>query len=119
MESDRKSILKEGYMKIFALSILLLIVGIILVAIGSIWSIIIDEKIDTPWESEAYGDTMMIFATLTTLFLQLGFVIFSFSTFMGALVDKTLSGEVRRGMLFASGFGILALSLMTISIIVI
>ena len=97
-------------MKIFALSIILLIVGIIIASIGRIYSINVD--IDTSEEYENYIKTMGTIFTLTGLTLQLGIVLFSLSTFMGAAVDKTLSGEVRRGMVFASSMAIIGLVLL-------
>lgn len=111
-ESDRESVFEKNYMKIFALSIILLIVGIIIVSIGRIYSINVD--IDTSEEYENYIKTMASISTLTGLTLQLGIVLFSLSTFMGAAVDKTLSGEVRRGMVFASSMAIIALVLLMI-----
>jgi len=109
-ESDRESVFKKNYMKIFALSIILLIVGIIIASIGRIYSINVD--IDTSEEYENYIKTMGTIFTLTGLTLQLGIVLFSLSTFMGAAVDKTLSGEVRRGMVFASSMAIIGLVLL-------
>ena len=44
MESNRESILKKGYMKVFALSIFLLITGIIIISIGNLLATFADPK---------------------------------------------------------------------------
>lgn len=58
---------------------------------------------------EDYQDLMSRLASLATLFQNIGILLFTFSAFMGAVVDGTLSNEVRRGLIIASGVGILAL----------
>jgi len=103
-------------MKIFALAILLLIVGIILISVGRL--IITFADPDTQAEVEDLIRTVNIVSTLSMLSLQIGMVLFSFSIFVGALMDKSLSGEVRRGMVLASAIGILGLSIMMITVIV-
>ncbi|MHA2282488.1 MAG: hypothetical protein ACXAC5_16720 [Promethearchaeota archaeon] len=70
----------------------------------------------TQLEYEVMLRTISGFSTFSQLFLQLGMVLFSLSTFLGAVRDKTLSGEVRKGMAAASAIGILALGIILITI---
>ena len=116
MESDRESILKKQYMKVFVLSILLLITGIIVMSVANILYIFAEPK--TEGEYDALYRWLNSLSTVRALCLQLGLVLFTLSILMGALVDKTLSEGVRRGMVLASAFGILALGISFITIIV-
>ncbi|MHA2009216.1 MAG: hypothetical protein ACW980_18025 [Promethearchaeota archaeon] len=111
-EIDRESIFEKKYMKIFRLGILLLIIGIILTSISSLYSTFSDA--DTMEEYETLLRTLGAISTFTRLTLQLGMVLFSLSTFMGAIIEKTLSDQVRRGMVFASSMAIIGLVLITI-----
>ena len=111
-ELDRKPLFKKGYMKIFILAVLLLILGTILTSVANL--IITFADTDTPAEIEAFIKTYNTVSAISILSIQVGIVFFSLSTFVGALVDKTLSEEVRRGMVLVSGFGILALGIMMI-----
>ncbi|MFX1365004.1 MAG: hypothetical protein ACFFCE_15750 [Promethearchaeota archaeon] len=100
---------KKNYVKLFTISMLLVIVGIILVTISSL--------VEPPTDFEEYEDYYRILRYLTAFtrfFTQLGIIMFCLSTFLGAMSDRDLSGEVRRGMVFASGMGILALALLMI-----
>lgn len=108
MESFRASVLEKKYMKFFALAIILLSAGIILIAVGNLYNLYADPS--TPEEIE-FLYTLPI---LTTLFLQLGLVMFCFSAFWGAVSDTTLSEEVRRGMVFSASIAIIALALLMI-----
>ncbi|MHA2215991.1 MAG: hypothetical protein ACXACY_08650 [Candidatus Hodarchaeales archaeon] len=65
-------------------------------------------------EYETLLRTLGAISTFTRLTLQLGMVLFSLSTFMGAIIEKTLSDQVRRGMVFASSMAIIGLVLITI-----
>ncbi|MCK4382194.1 MAG: hypothetical protein KAW66_02770 [Candidatus Lokiarchaeota archaeon] len=97
------------------MSIVLLILGIIIRGIADLSLVLTDYS-----TQEAYALLMKKSGTLTTLatlFLQLGMVIFSLSTFLGAVRDTTLSVEVRKGMAAASAIGILALGIMMITIV--
>lgn len=113
-ELDRIPLFKKGYMKIFILAVFLLILGIILTSVANLNIIFAD--LDTQAEYEAFIKMFSTISTLSILSIQVGIVFFSLSTFVGALVDKTLSEEVRRGMVLVSGFGILALGIMMITI---
>jgi hypothetical protein len=109
MESNRGSILEKNYMKAFALGIIFLVVGVILMSTRTLYIRFADP--DTPSEIEAYYDMMYILAALSSLFLQLGMVMFSLSAFWGGVVDRALSEEVRRGLVLAASLAIVSLAL--------
>ena len=113
-EPNRKSTFEKGYMKAFISSIVLLILGIIIMSIANFIAVLADPS--TPEMYEFVMRTIAAFATFSRLFLQLGMVIFTLSTFLGAVRDTTVSGEVRKGMAAASAIGILALGIMMITI---
>lgn len=115
-EPIRKSILEKKYLIIFSGSIFLLIFGILLLSIGNLITTFADPE--DSHEAEVLARVIMAFNIFARLFLQLGMVLFSLSTFLGAVRDKTLSGEVRRGMAAASAIGILALGILLISIVI-
>ena len=79
--------------------------------------IVIFADPQTPQMAEDYLKIIYSLNAFAKLFLQLGMVIFSLSTFLGAVRDTTLSGEVRKGMAAASALGILALGIMMITIV--
>ena len=114
-EPNRKTTFEKGYMKVFTSSIVLLILGIILLSIGNLIITFADPQ--TPQMAEDYLRTISALNVFANLFLQLGMVIFSLSTFLGAVRDTTLSVEVRKGMAAASAIGILALGIMMITIV--
>ena len=95
-EAFRKFWSEKDYLKIFVVSILLLIVGIILIFATNIYITYTD--LSTRSEVRNYRSLV----TFTQLFLQLGMILFAVSTFLGGLRDDTLSPEVRKGMIFAS-----------------
>jgi len=115
-EPNRKSTFEKGYMKVFTSSIVFLILGIILLSIGNLIITFADPQ--TPQMAEDYLKTISALNVFANLFLQLGMVIFSLSTFLGAVRDTTLSGDVRKGMAAASAIGILALGIMMMSIVI-
>lgn len=112
MESFRESILEKKYMKIFTLAMILLVVGIILIGVGNLYNIYADPS--TPEEAEFTIKFLYTLSILSTLLLQLGLVLFCFSAFWGAVVDRTLSEEVRRGMVFSASIAIIALAILMI-----
>ncbi len=114
-EPNSRSTFEKNYMKAFISSIVLLIFGIILLSISSLIVIFADPQ--TPQMAEDYLKIIYSLNAFAKLFLQLGMVIFSLSTFLGAVRDTTLSGEVRKGMAAASALGILALGIMMITIV--
>jgi hypothetical protein len=115
-EPNRKTTFEKGYMKVFTSSIVFLILGIILLSIGNLIITFADPQ--TQQMAEDYLRTISALNVFANLFLQLGMVIFSLSTFLGAVRDTTLSGDVRKGMAAASAIGILALGIMMISIVI-
>jgi hypothetical protein len=115
-EPNRKTTFEKGYMKVFTSSIVFLILGIILLSIGNLIITFADPQ--TQQMAEDYLRTISALNVFANLFLQLGMVIFSLSTFLGAVRDTTLSGDVRKGMAAASAIGILALGIMMMSIVI-
>ena len=111
-ESFRESIFEKKYMKIFVLAIFLLIVGIILISVRNLYSTYADP--DSPKELEVFFKTRDTLSILSELFLPLGMVLFSLSAFWGGVVDKTLSEEVRRGLVFAASLAIIALAIVMV-----
>ena len=98
-EAFRKFWSEKDYLKIFVVSILLLIVGIILSFARNMYITYADPD---PGEMDDYIRNLNSLATFTALFFQLGMILFVVSTFLGGLRDDTLSPEVRKGMIFAS-----------------
>lgn len=98
-EAFRRFWSEKDYLKVFVVSILLLIVGIILIFATNLYITYADPD---PGELEDYYRTLNSLATFTALFFQLGMILFTVSTFLGGLRDETLSAEVRKGMIFAS-----------------
>ena len=115
-EPNRKSTFEKGYMKTFISSIVLLILGIIIMGIGNLLLALADPQ--SYAAAEFVARTILTLSTGSKLFLQLGMVIFTLSTFLGAVRDTTVSGEVRKGMAAASAIGILALGIMMGTIVV-
>ena len=102
-------------MKVFSFSIVLLILGIIIASMSSLIVVFAD-----PQSSQEAQDLLKLIAVVgavSTIFLQLGMVVFSLSTFLGAVRGETPSGDVRKGMAAASAIGILALGIMMITIV--
>lgn len=112
MESFRGSMLEKSYLKIFALAIFLIILGIIIITVGNLYTTFVE--IDTPDEYDDYLKTIGTLGSLSGLTLQLGMVLFSLSAFWGGVVDKTLSEEVRRGLVFAASMAIIALAVVMV-----
>jgi len=110
-EAFRKFWSEKDYLKIFVVSILLLIVGIILIFATSMYNIYADPS--TPRER----DDLASLRTFTQLFLQLGMILFAVSTFLGGLRDDTLSPEVRKGMIFASSVAMVGFVVVMVLII--
>ncbi|MHA2392625.1 MAG: hypothetical protein ACXAEX_11835 [Promethearchaeota archaeon] len=104
-ESSPKSNLKKGYVKVFLVFLILIIIGFI---IRSVATYIPEVDFGDPG-FEAYQYLMTILGTSAVLLQNISLALFSFSTFLGAVSDRNLSKEVRRGMAVASGIGIIAL----------
>jgi hypothetical protein len=60
---------------------------------------------------DEYEYSMTVLSSLSTLVQNIGIVLFSVSTFLGAVTAESLSIEVRRALAIASGIGIVALVL--------
>jgi len=114
-EPIRRSVSKESYIKVFISSIVLLILGVIIASFSSLIIVFADPQ--TPEAAEFILAMYASVTILSTLFLQLGMVIFSLSFFLGAVRGDTLSGDVRKGMAVASAIGILALGIMMVTIV--
>jgi len=102
----------KNYIKIFAVGILVLIVGIILAMARGLYLTFADPT--TPSQYERYIETINTLTTLSGFLIQLGMLFFALSTFMGGVIDESLSPEVRRGLVFASSIAIIALALIII-----
>jgi len=114
-EAFRRFWSEKDYLKIFVVSILLLIVGIILMFARNMYITYADP--DTPGEYEDYYRNLASLATFTGLFFQLGMILFAVSTFLGGLRDETLSPEVRKGMIFASSVALVGFVVVMVFII--
>ena len=104
-ESTGKSNLKKGYVIVFLAFIILIIVGGIILSITRLI-----PSVD--WGDPGYDEYITLttnLATVSVLFQNIGITLFSLSTFLGAITDERLSKEVRRGMVIASGIGVIAL----------
>jgi len=104
-ESTGKSNLKKGYVIVFLVFIILIIVGGIILSITRLI-----PSVD--WGDPGYDEYITLttnLATVSVLFQNIGITLFSLSTFLGAITDERLSKEVRRGMVIASGIGVIAL----------
>ena len=104
-ESTGKSNLKKGYVIVFLVFIIFIIVGAIILSITRVI-----PSVD--WGDPGYDEYITLttnLATVSVLFQNIGIVLFTLSTFLGAITDERLSKEVRRGMVIASGIGVIAL----------
>ena len=110
IEPYRNSIFKKGYVKIFILGINLLFIGFILTT--SIYLIPVVSYLEAGYDD--YVKLLRYISSVSLLFRQIGVLLFSASSFIGALSDIRLSGEVKRGMIIASSIGILAIIIMTL-----
>ena len=104
-DSSLKSNLKKGYVKIFLVFVIVIIVGFIIRS----WTSWIPEP---DWGDPLYDDweyLMTWLGALAILFQNIGIAFFSLATFLGAISDKNLSKQVRTGLAVASGMGLIAL----------
>ena len=110
IESYRESVFKKGYIKIFTAGIILIIVGFLTF---SLFNMIPRPSYGDP-AYYTYLNLMRIFMSISRLFLQIGMVLFVLSLFIGALTDRTLSENVKRGMIIASGVAMFGLVILII-----
>ena len=92
-------------MIVFLVFIIFIIIGAIILSITRII-----PSVD--WGDPGYDEYITLTNNLTTvsvLFQNIGITLFSLSTFLGAITDERLSKEVRKGMVIASGIGVIAL----------
>jgi hypothetical protein len=99
---------EKNYMKIFVLGVLLLIVGIILVMSRTLYFVYEDIH------DQDFYETYYTLLALSAFFIELGMLFFALSTFIGGLIDDSISPEVRRGLVFASAISIISLALIII-----
>ena len=103
--SDKRANFKKVYVIVFLLGAISLITGFILTSlIGFIPSVDFGDP-----GREEYLELIANLGTLSTLFMNLGLGFFLLATFIGATTDKRFSTELKRGLLIASVFGVLAL----------
>ncbi|MFX0004256.1 MAG: hypothetical protein ACFE9C_14550 [Candidatus Hodarchaeota archaeon] len=112
MESDRESILKKFYMKFFLVAIIMLGTGISLVCVRTLFMIYADPG--SPEEVEFYMNFTYTLSALMMLLIQLGLALFCFSSFWGAMSDRTLPDNIRRGMVITTSISIISLALFMI-----
>jgi len=101
-ESISKSNLTKGYVRIFILCVVLFIIAFILTTIISF----LPSDFGDP---EDYLELTGKISSVSTLLQSIGILLFSLSTFLGAITDDRISKEVKRGMAIASAIGIVAL----------
>lgn len=107
MSDIERKIVRKGYVKIFLISVLLLLAGFVVTTVANIIPSI--DFGDPGYDDYSY--LMTILSSASTLVQNLGIVLFSVATFFGALTDGSLSKEVQRALIIASGIGIVALVL--------
>lgn len=103
--SEERAFFKKGYVIIFILGIISLIVGYVLTStVGFIPGVDFGDP-----GFDEYQELIMNLNSLSTLCLNLGLGFFLLSTFIGAVTDKRFSIEVKKGMLIASVLGLFSL----------
>lgn len=99
---------EKNYMKIFAVGVILFIVGIVLVMSYNLY------YINEETHDSDFWDSYYTLTTLSVFFIQLGMLFFALSTFMGAVIDESLSPVVRAGCVLASSVAIIGLALIIV-----
>jgi hypothetical protein len=112
MTESFRTLFDKKYMKIFAVGILLLILGILFVWIRNLYTTFADPS--TPGEMEDYLQARGALYAFSSLFVELGLLLVTLSTFIGGVVDESLSPEVRRGLVFATSIAIISLALIIV-----
>lgn len=92
----------KGYVKIFAVSIILIIIAVFIMSL----TIFLTQE---GLPEEDYDLLMERLDATHVLLIQIGIGLFSLAIFLGAISNESLSTELRRGMVIAAGVGILAL----------
>ncbi|MFW9881291.1 MAG: hypothetical protein ACFFG0_50145 [Candidatus Thorarchaeota archaeon] len=94
----------KGYIKVIAISIIIIIVAAFLLSMENF----INENAYT---GEEYDLIIERLGATYTLLIKIGIGLFSLAILIGAITDRSLSTELRRGMIIAAGLGVLALVL--------
>ena len=92
----------KGYVKIFAVSIILIIVAVFIMSL----TIFLTQE---GLPDEDYDLLIARLDATHVLLIQIGIGLFSLAIFLGAISNESFSTELRRGMVIAAGLGILAL----------
>lgn len=103
--SENRENFRKILVIIFSLAAFSLIIGF---SIESLVSFIPTIEYGEPGYEE-YVELIMNLGTLSTLFLNIGLGLFFMSTFIGAMTNRRVPIEIKKGMLIASGLGIIAL----------
>jgi hypothetical protein len=101
------TVFKKGYIKLFLIALSILMCGLVIMTIISI--IPQPSYLDPGYEN--YQNIVKINSALAKLFVEIGLVLFSVSSFIGAITDRDLTDNVKRGMMIASGISILGLTI--------
>ncbi|MHA2289116.1 MAG: hypothetical protein ACXABG_10050 [Promethearchaeota archaeon] len=104
-DQARQPLLKKRYLKIFLTAFIVLVCGF---AVISIASFIPRPSLYDP-AYEIYQYLMQTSLAVAKLLIEIGLALFSVSSFIGALTDRSVSDNVKRGMMIASGIAILGL----------
>ena len=104
-EQHREPFLKKTYIKIFICAFCVLGCGLVLI---SIVSLIPRPSYGDPGYSN-YLKVMQDSYTIAKLLIEIGLGLFSVSSFLGAISDRSIADNVKRGMMIDSGISILGL----------
>ncbi|MFX0000734.1 MAG: hypothetical protein ACFE9Q_08600 [Candidatus Hodarchaeota archaeon] len=104
-DSYREPILKKGYVKIFIVGITFAIAGLLVL---SLLNMVPRISYGDPGYYD-YINLVRILSSLSRLLFQIGLVLFILSFFIGGLTDRTLSDNIRKGLVLASGVTIFGL----------
>ena len=107
MKFISRKFIKNSYVIFFSLSVLFLLAGFVITTVANI---IPSIDYGDPGHDE-YVYSMTVLSSTSTLIQNIGIVLFSVATFLGAVTAESLSIEVRRALAIASGIGIIALVL--------
>ena len=98
ISNSERRFIRKGYVIIFFISILFFLAGFIVITVANLI-----PGIDI---------FLKVILSMTSILVQnIGIVLFTVATFIGALTDDSLSNEVKRALVIASGIGIVALVL--------
>lgn len=104
-DQSRHPLLKKVYMKIFLTAFIILGCGFVVI---SITSFIPRPSLYDP-EYEIYQYLMQTSLAVAKLLIEIGLALFSVSSFLGAITEISITDNIKRGMMIASGISILGL----------